>query len=66
MMAMKVETTQALRCHIKRLHSLVQDLGRKVDLDRRNGRTGTVKANNLGLGRLREASALYHLLTRDN
>jgi len=30
MMAMKVETTQALRCHIKRLHSLVQDLGRKV------------------------------------
>ncbi|KAJ1291122.1 hypothetical protein BS78_02G294300 [Paspalum vaginatum] len=57
------ETTQVLCSYIKRLHSLVQDLEKKVELDRRNGRTGAMKANNLR--RLREAATLYHLFTSD-
>ncbi|XP_066400112.1 uncharacterized protein [Miscanthus floridulus] len=55
------ETVQALSHHIKRLRNLVQDLENKVELDKRNGRTGAAKANNLR--RLREAATLYHLLT---
>nr|XP_034582886.1 abnormal spindle-like microcephaly-associated protein homolog isoform X1 [Setaria viridis] len=57
------ETARALHHHIKRLRSLVQDLEKKVDLDKRNGRTGAVKENNLR--QLREAATLYHLLTCD-
>ncbi|XP_066394910.1 uncharacterized protein [Miscanthus floridulus] len=55
------ETVQALSHHIKRLRNLEQDLEKKVELDKRNGRTGAAKANNLR--RLREAATLYHLLT---
>ncbi|KAG2637347.1 hypothetical protein PVAP13_2NG513900 [Panicum virgatum] len=55
------ETARALHHHIKMLRNLVQDLEKKVELDKRNGRTGVVKENNLR--RLREAATLYHLLT---
>ncbi|RLN00168.1 hypothetical protein C2845_PM06G25040 [Panicum miliaceum] len=57
------ETAQALHHHIKMLRVLVQDLEKKVELDKRNGRTGAVKENNLR--RLREAATLHHLLTCD-
>ncbi|WVZ66093.1 hypothetical protein U9M48_015367 [Paspalum notatum var. saurae] len=57
------ETTQVLCRYIKRLRSLVQDLEKKVELDRRNGRTGAMKANNLRW--LREAATLYHLFTSE-
>jgi len=55
------ETARVLHHHIKMLRNLVQDLEKKVELDKRNGRTGVVKENNLR--RLREAATLYHLLT---
>ncbi|ONM57768.1 binding [Zea mays] len=55
------ETVQALSHLIKRLRNLVHDLEKKVELDKRNGRTGAVKATNLR--RLREAATLYHILT---
>ncbi|CAL5083248.1 unnamed protein product [Urochloa decumbens] len=57
------ETTKALRSHIKRLGNLVQELEKKVELDKRHGRTGAVNENNLR--RLQEASTLYRLLTSD-
>ncbi|KAL6840619.1 hypothetical protein ACP4OV_029483 [Aristida adscensionis] len=55
------EATRATKYHIKRLHDLVHDLEKKVELDMRNGRSGALKENNVR--RLREAATLYHLLT---
>uniref|UniRef100_J3MLC9 Calponin-homology (CH) domain-containing protein n=1 Tax=Oryza brachyantha TaxID=4533 RepID=J3MLC9_ORYBR len=57
------EIAQALQHHIRRLGNLVQELEKKVELDRRNGRTGVSKENNLR--RLGEAVTLHHLLTND-
>ncbi|XP_044965577.1 abnormal spindle-like microcephaly-associated protein homolog isoform X4 [Hordeum vulgare subsp. vulgare] len=51
----------ALRHHIRGLGSMVRGLEKKVELDKRNGRTGARKEDNLR--RLGEAAALYHLLT---
>uniref|UniRef100_A0A0A9E3R3 Uncharacterized protein n=1 Tax=Arundo donax TaxID=35708 RepID=A0A0A9E3R3_ARUDO len=58
------ETARALQYHTRRLRNLVQDLEKKVELDKRNGRTGTVKERNLRW--LGEAATLYHLLTGDH
>uniref|UniRef100_A0A0D3GRK3 Calponin-homology (CH) domain-containing protein n=1 Tax=Oryza barthii TaxID=65489 RepID=A0A0D3GRK3_9ORYZ len=55
---------RALKRHIRRLGCLVQELEKKVDLDKRNGRTGVAKDNNLR--RLGEAVTLHHLLTNDH
>ncbi|KAF0908752.1 hypothetical protein E2562_028571 [Oryza meyeriana var. granulata] len=57
------EIARALRHHIRRLGSLVQELEKKVELDKRNGRTGVAKDNNLRL--LGEAVTLHHLFTND-
>nr|CAB3454454.1 unnamed protein product [Digitaria exilis] len=57
------ETVRALCHHIKRLRNLVQDLEKKVEFNKRNGRAAAVKENNLR--RLQEAATLYHLLTCD-
>lgn len=54
---------RALQHHVRRLDNLVQDLEKKVELDKRNGRTRVLKENNLR--RLGEAVTLYHLLTND-
>ncbi|XP_062190607.1 uncharacterized protein LOC133893568 isoform X2 [Phragmites australis] len=58
------ETARTLQYHTRRLRNLVQDLEKKVELDKRNGRTGAVKENNLR--RLGEAATLYNLLTSDH
>uniref|UniRef100_A0A0E0Q903 Calponin-homology (CH) domain-containing protein n=1 Tax=Oryza rufipogon TaxID=4529 RepID=A0A0E0Q903_ORYRU len=55
---------RALKRHIRRLGCLVQELEKKVDLDKRNGRTGVAKDNNLR--RLGEAVTLHHLFTNDH
>ncbi|KAL6657953.1 hypothetical protein ACP70R_005733 [Stipagrostis hirtigluma subsp. patula] len=55
------EAARALQGHIKGLRNLVQNLEKKVELDKRNGRSGALKENNLR--RLGEAAKLYHLLT---
>ncbi|KAK3125160.1 hypothetical protein QOZ80_7BG0601090 [Eleusine coracana subsp. coracana] len=55
------KNARALQHHVKRLRCLLQDLEKKVELDKRNGRTGAVKETNLR--RLGEVATLYHLLT---
>ncbi|KAK3127170.1 hypothetical protein QOZ80_7AG0569340 [Eleusine coracana subsp. coracana] len=55
------KTARALQHNVKRLRCFLQDLEKKVELDKRNGRTGAVKETNLR--RLGEAATLYHLLT---
>uniref|UniRef100_A0A0E0LLC1 Calponin-homology (CH) domain-containing protein n=1 Tax=Oryza punctata TaxID=4537 RepID=A0A0E0LLC1_ORYPU len=57
------EIARALKRHIRRLGCLVQELEKKVELDKRNGRTGVAKDNNLR--RLGEAVTLHHLLSND-
>uniref|UniRef100_A0ACD5U8H0 Uncharacterized protein n=1 Tax=Avena sativa TaxID=4498 RepID=A0ACD5U8H0_AVESA len=57
------EVTRALTHHIRRLASMVQDLEKKVELDKRHGRTGARKEDNLR--RLWEADTLFHILTDD-
>ncbi|KAK1680148.1 hypothetical protein QYE76_040996 [Lolium multiflorum] len=57
------ETAGALRHHIGRLGSMVRDLEKKVELDKRCGHTGARKEDNLR--RLGEAATLFHFLTDD-
>ncbi|KAM0874126.1 hypothetical protein ACQ4PT_037613 [Festuca glaucescens] len=57
------ETAGALRHHIRRLGSMVQDLEKKMELDKRHGHTGARKEDNLR--RLGEAATLFHFLTDD-
>ncbi|TVU38865.1 hypothetical protein EJB05_12260, partial [Eragrostis curvula] len=58
------ETTRAQQHYVKRLRNLLQDLEKKVEVDKRNGRTGAVKETNLR--RLGEAATLYHILTSES
>uniref|UniRef100_A0A0D9WZH6 Calponin-homology (CH) domain-containing protein n=1 Tax=Leersia perrieri TaxID=77586 RepID=A0A0D9WZH6_9ORYZ len=57
------EIARAPQHHIRRLGGLVQELEKKVELDKRNGRTGVAKDHNLQ--RLGEVVTLRHLLTND-
>lgn len=57
-------TAGVLQHRIKRLCSVVEDLEKKVEHDKRNGRTGAKKEDS-ARRRLGEAASLYHLLTDD-
>lgn len=57
------EIAGALRHHIRRLGSMVQDLEKTVEHEKRHGRPGARKEDNLR--RLGEAATLFHLLTDD-
>ncbi|CAM0906071.1 unnamed protein product [Alopecurus aequalis] len=58
------EIAGTLHHHIRRLGSMVQDLEKKVELDKRTGRTGGARKED-NLRRFGEATTLFHLLTND-